>query len=122
MLLPACLAHVSPFHITTHKFSCTEVKDDDCGGGVGGLSAAVEDDVARIVFWRAIQIPPTMSGGPSGSGPSSSSGSGGAPGPSGQVSQSDTSLWLHNKLGTSNDSWTGGSIVSQLSKEILGRH
>ena len=68
-------------------------------------------------------------------------------------SQSDTSLWLHNKLGktnsnfegtyvgyftqlsywtliealtrellfigTSNDSWTGGSIVSQLTPEIL---
>jgi hypothetical protein len=32
---------------------------------------------------------------------------------------SDTSLWLHNKLGTSNDSWTGGSIVSQLSTEML---
>ena len=34
-------------------------------------------------------------------------------------SQSDTSLWLHNKLGTSNDSWTGGSIVSQLNPDIL---
>ena len=66
-------------------------------------------------------------------------------------SQSDTSLWLHNKLGniincqrftfwalfirhstsessnilkllfsgTSNDSWTGGSIVSQLTPDIL---
>lgn len=33
--------------------------------------------------------------------------------------QSDTSLWLHNKLGTSNDSWTGGSIVSQLNPDIL---
>jgi negative elongation factor A len=33
--------------------------------------------------------------------------------------QSDTSLWLHNKLGTSNDSWTGGSIVSQLTPDIL---
>jgi len=33
--------------------------------------------------------------------------------------QSDTSLWLHNKLGTSNDSWTGGSIVSQLNSDIL---
>ncbi|KAJ6648813.1 Negative elongation factor A, partial [Pseudolycoriella hygida] len=32
---------------------------------------------------------------------------------------SDTSLWLHNKLGTSNDSWTSGSICSQLSKEVL---
>jgi len=35
------------------------------------------------------------------------------------VSQSDTSLWLHNKLGTSTDSWTGGSIVSQLNPDIL---
>merc|ERR1711892_150626 len=33
--------------------------------------------------------------------------------------QSDTSLWLHNKLGTSNDSWTGGPIVSQLNPDIL---
>lgn len=32
---------------------------------------------------------------------------------------SDTSLWLHNKLGTSNDSWTSGSICSQLNKEVL---
>ncbi|XP_065156101.1 negative elongation factor A-like [Atheta coriaria] len=32
---------------------------------------------------------------------------------------SDTSLWLHNKLGTSNDSWTGGSICSQLNGEVL---
>ncbi|KAJ9597800.1 hypothetical protein L9F63_011342, partial [Diploptera punctata] len=31
----------------------------------------------------------------------------------------DTSLWLHNKLGTSNDSWTGGSICSQLNAEVL---
>lgn len=31
-----------------------------------------------------------------------------------------TSLWLHNKLGTSNDSsWTSGSICSQLNKEVL---
>ena len=107
-----------------NKSSCTEDKGDDNGGsGVGGLCAAVDDDT-RIVFWREIQIQTlsTMSGGPSGAGPSSSSGAGGAPGPSGQVSQSDTSLWLHNKLGTSNDSWTGGSIVSQLSKEILGRN
>ena len=36
-------------------------------------------------------------------------------------SQSDTSLWLHNKLGTSNDSWTFGSIASQLSPEILDK-
>ena len=32
---------------------------------------------------------------------------------------SDTSLWLHNKLGTSNDSWISGSICSQLNKEVL---
>ncbi|XP_014475799.1 PREDICTED: negative elongation factor A [Dinoponera quadriceps] len=31
----------------------------------------------------------------------------------------DTSLWLHNKLGTSNDSWTGSSICSQLNAEVL---
>lgn len=33
----------------------------------------------------------------------------------------DTCLWLHNKLGTSNanDSWTSGSICSQLNKEVL---
>lgn len=31
----------------------------------------------------------------------------------------DTSLWLHNKLGTSNDLWSGGSICSQLSQEVL---
>nr|CAD7575334.1 unnamed protein product [Timema californicum] len=36
-----------------------------------------------------------------------------------QVLDSDTSLWLHNKLGTSNDSWTGGSICSQLNSEVL---
>jgi len=35
------------------------------------------------------------------------------------VRDSDTSLWLHNKLGTSNDSWTSGSICSQLNKEVL---
>jgi negative elongation factor A len=35
------------------------------------------------------------------------------------VRDSDTSLWLHNKLGTSNDSWTGGSICSQLNAEVL---
>jgi negative elongation factor A len=28
-------------------------------------------------------------------------------------------LWLHNKLGISNDSWTGGSICSQLNAEVL---
>lgn len=35
------------------------------------------------------------------------------------VRDSDTSLWLHNKLGTSNDSWTGGSIWSQLDAELF---
>ncbi|KAL7296111.1 negative elongation factor A [Trichogramma pretiosum] len=35
------------------------------------------------------------------------------------VRDSDTSLWLHNKLGTSNDSWTGSSICSQLNVEVL---
>jgi len=40
-------------------------------------------------------------------------------GASGSASQVDTSLWLHNKLGTSNDSWTGGSIVSLLNTDKL---
>ncbi|CAB4057494.1 WHSC2 [Lepeophtheirus salmonis] len=40
-------------------------------------------------------------------------------GVSGTLGSGDTSLWLHNKLGTSNDSWTGGSIVSQLSSETF---
>lgn len=31
----------------------------------------------------------------------------------------DIALWLHNKLGTSNDSWTSGSICSQLNKDVL---
>lgn len=31
----------------------------------------------------------------------------------------DTALWLHNKLGTSNDQWSGRTIVSQLSQEKL---
>ncbi|GLV44404.1 Negative elongation factor A [Carabus blaptoides fortunei] len=35
------------------------------------------------------------------------------------VRDSDTCLWLHNKLGISNDSWTGGSICSQLNAEVL---
>lgn len=35
------------------------------------------------------------------------------------VRDSDTSLWLHNKLGTSNDSWTTGSICTQLNAEVL---
>jgi hypothetical protein len=34
------------------------------------------------------------------------------------VRDSDTSLWLHNKLG-SNESWAGGSISSQLNPEVL---
>ncbi|KAI1303028.1 Negative elongation factor A [Halotydeus destructor] len=32
---------------------------------------------------------------------------------------SDTSLWLHNKLGTSNDLWSGSSICSQLTSDVL---
>lgn len=35
------------------------------------------------------------------------------------VRDSDTSLWLHNKLGTSNDLWSGGSIISQLNQDVL---
>lgn len=35
------------------------------------------------------------------------------------VRDSDTSLWLHNKLGTSNDSWAGSSIISQLNQDVL---
>lgn len=35
------------------------------------------------------------------------------------VRDSDTSLWLHNKLGISTDSWAGGSICSQLNPEVL---
>lgn len=32
----------------------------------------------------------------------------------------ETSLWLHNKLGTaSSDSWLSSSICSQLNKEVL---
>uniref|UniRef100_A0A6G1SMP8 Negative elongation factor A n=1 Tax=Aceria tosichella TaxID=561515 RepID=A0A6G1SMP8_9ACAR len=31
----------------------------------------------------------------------------------------DTALWLHNKLGTSNDQWSGKTIVSQLSRDKL---
>jgi len=31
----------------------------------------------------------------------------------------DTALWLHNKLGTSNDQWSGRTIVSQLNREKL---
>ena len=32
---------------------------------------------------------------------------------------SDISLWLHNKLGTSSDTWSEGSICSQLNIEVL---
>ncbi|TRY79357.1 hypothetical protein TCAL_07076 [Tigriopus californicus] len=48
-------------------------------------------------------------------------GGGGPPGAAGggPQNQSDIAFWLHNKLGTSNDSWTGGSIVSQLNPELL---
>lgn len=35
------------------------------------------------------------------------------------VRDSDTSLWLHNKLGISNDSWITGSICTQLNAEVL---
>jgi negative elongation factor A len=31
----------------------------------------------------------------------------------------DTALWLHNKLGTSNDQWSSRTIVSQLSRDKL---
>lgn len=31
----------------------------------------------------------------------------------------NVSLWLHNKLGTSNDSWISSSICSQLNKDVL---
>lgn len=31
----------------------------------------------------------------------------------------DTALWLHNKLGTSNDQWSGRTIVSQLSRDKI---
>lgn len=34
------------------------------------------------------------------------------------VRDSDTSLWLHNKLGTSSE-WASGSICAQLNKEVL---
>ncbi|XP_043210227.1 negative elongation factor A-like isoform X1 [Amphibalanus amphitrite] len=35
------------------------------------------------------------------------------------VRDSDTSLWLYNKLGTSNETWIGGSICSQLNATVL---
>lgn len=31
----------------------------------------------------------------------------------------DTALWLHNKLGNTNDQWIGKTIISQLNKEKL---
>ena len=33
--------------------------------------------------------------------------------------EGDTALWLHNKLGSTDDLWSGGSICSQLSREKL---
>ena len=33
--------------------------------------------------------------------------------------KTDTSLWLHNKLGNVNDLWSAGSICSQLNNERL---
>ena len=35
------------------------------------------------------------------------------------VRDSDTSLWLYNKLGTSSDTWIGASICSQLNATVL---
>lgn len=35
------------------------------------------------------------------------------------VRENDTSLWLHNKLGNSNELWSNGSICSQLNVEVL---
>ena len=35
------------------------------------------------------------------------------------VREGDTALWLHNKLGSTDDLWSGGSISSQLSREKL---
>lgn len=35
------------------------------------------------------------------------------------LNKSDTSLWLHNKLGNTNDLWSGGSICSQLNADVL---
>ena len=32
---------------------------------------------------------------------------------------SDIALWLHNKLGTSSDTWSQGSICSQLNVHLL---
>ena len=33
--------------------------------------------------------------------------------------EADTALWLHNKLGSTDDLWSGSSICSQLSREKL---
>lgn len=33
--------------------------------------------------------------------------------------ESDASLWLHNKLGSTDDLWSGSSICSQLNQERL---
>lgn len=35
------------------------------------------------------------------------------------VRDSDISLWLHNKLGTTNDTWISGSICTQLTSDVL---
>ena len=31
----------------------------------------------------------------------------------------DISLWLHNKLGTTNDTWSSATICSQLNPDVL---
>ena len=33
--------------------------------------------------------------------------------------EGDTALWLHNKLGSTDDLWSGASICSQLSRDKL---
>jgi len=33
--------------------------------------------------------------------------------------ENDTALWLHNKLGSTDDLWSGRSICSQITKERL---
>lgn len=38
---------------------------------------------------------------------------------SSNVGENETALWLHNKLGSTDDLWSGRSICSQLSKEKL---
>ena len=35
------------------------------------------------------------------------------------VREGDTAIWLHNKLGSTDDLWSGRSICSQLSREKL---